>query len=109
MKKLVEFPLENGKTFVVEIEETDPTGGTVRVARPGEIVEKATETFENVLEKISPVTTTIIKQFQNMTSTPDEIEVEFGLSLNAKIGAIIASAGGSAHFNITLRWTRKED
>ena len=45
MKRLVEFPLEEGGSIVVEIDEPE-TGGTVRAGREDKI-EKARETFED--------------------------------------------------------------
>ena len=35
---------------------------------------------------------------------PDRIEVEFGLKMNADVGAILASAGVEANYKITLAW-----
>ena len=47
MKRLVEFPLEEGGSIVIEIDEPE-MGGTVRAGREDKI-EKARETFEEAL------------------------------------------------------------
>ena len=46
MKRLIEFPLEEGGSIVVEVDEPAPEGGVVRAARPGEVAAKAGQTFE---------------------------------------------------------------
>jgi hypothetical protein len=59
MKHLVEFPLEEGGSIVVEIDEPE-TGGTVRAGREDKI-EKARETFEDTLNKVFPASKTAVE------------------------------------------------
>jgi hypothetical protein len=103
MKHLVEFPLEEGGSIVVEIDEPE-TGGTVRAGREDKI-EMARETFEDALNKVLPVTKTVVEKLRNMASKPDEIEVTFGVNLSTMVGAVIASASAAANFGVTVRWT----
>jgi hypothetical protein len=108
MKRLVEFPLEEGGSIVVEIDEPE-TGGTVRAGRDDKI-EKATETFEDALNKVLPAAKTVVEKLRSMASRPDEIEVTFGVNLSTRAGAFIASASVEANFGVTVRWagTHKE-
>ena len=103
MKHLVEFPLEEGGSIVVEIDEPE-TGGTVRAGREDKI-EQARETFEDALNKVLPATKTVVEKVRAMASKPDEIEVTFGVNLNTTVGAVIASATAAANFGMTVRWT----
>ena len=103
MKHLVEFPLEEGGSIVVEIDEPE-TSGTVRAGREDKI-EKARETFEDALNKVLPVTKTVVEKLRGMESRPDEIEVTFGVNLSTMVGAVIASASAAANFGVTVRWT----
>src|SRR5260221_1400666 len=103
MKRLVEFPLEEGGSIIVEIDEPE-TGGTVRAGREDKI-EKARETFEDALNKVLPATKTVVEKLRNMASKPDEIEVTFGVNLSTMAGAFIASASAAANFGVTVRWT----
>jgi Trypsin-co-occurring domain 1 len=107
MKHLVEFPLKEGGSIVVEIDEPE-TGGTVRAGREDKI-EKARETFEEALNKVLPVTKTVVEKLRDMASKPDEIEVTFGVNLSTMAGAVIASASAAANFGVTVRWTRKKE
>lgn len=108
MKHLVEFPLEEGGSIVVEIDEPE-IGGTVRAGREDKI-EQARETFEEALNKVLPATKTVVEKVRGMASRPDEIEVTFGVNLSTMAGAVIASASASANFGVTVRWmgTHKE-
>jgi len=105
MKQLVEFPLGGGGSVLVEVEEPEPEDGLVRAARRGEI-EEASQNFEVALEKVRPAASAVISKLREMSESPDEIEMEFGLGLSAKAGAFIASAGTTANFKVTLTWRR---
>ncbi len=107
MKRLIEFPLQNGGRLVAEVDEPEVPGQVVRVAaKPGEVAEKAQETLEDALEKIKPAAQSIIDKLHTLRDVPDEISVEFGIKLNAAAGAIIASAGVEANYMVTLKWTK---
>jgi hypothetical protein len=103
MKRLVEFPLEEGGSIIVEVDEPE-TGGTIRAGREDKI-EQARETFENALNKVLPATKTVVEKLRSMTSRPDEIEVTFGVNLSTMAGAFIASASAEANFGVTVHWT----
>jgi NTP-dependent ternary system trypsin peptidase co-occuring protein len=103
MKHLVKFPLEEGGSIVVEIDEPE-TGGTVRAGREDKI-EQARETFEEALNKVLPATKTVVEKVRGMASKPDEIEVTFGINLSTMAGAVIASASAAANFGVTVHWT----
>src|SRR5229473_7308385 len=108
MKHFVEFKMEDGGTIIVEVDEPE-TGGTTRASRrPGEIAEEAKETFEQALSKIRPATEKVITTLRGLAHKPDEIEMEFGFSLNAVAGVVIASASTGANYKVTLRWKDAE-
>ncbi len=112
MRRLVEFPLQEGGTLLVEVDEpegyagTTTRGGVVKAARPGEIATRAQDTFEDALDKIKPAAQTIIDKLRALSDAPDEIDVEFGIKLSAEAGAFIASAGVEANYTVTLKWTK---
>jgi hypothetical protein len=106
MKRLVEFPLQAGGTVVVEVDEPEPEGGTERAARPGEVVEKAFGTFEDALSTVRPTVEGLIAKLAALSDPPDQTEVEFGLKLTAKVGAVLASADAEANYKLKLTWKR---
>ncbi|MEO6456879.1 MAG: CU044_2847 family protein [Chloroflexia bacterium] len=104
MKRLVEFPMEDGSTILVEVDEPGMGGGTLRSGRAGEMIERASVTYEEALGKIQPATVSIISRLRLMPEPPSEIAVELGISLSAEAGAFIASATTQAHLKLTLTW-----
>src|SRR6266571_1758232 len=106
-KRFIEFHFEDSGTITVEVDESE-IGGTTRASRrPGEIVEEAKETFEQALSKVRPATEKVITALRGLAHKPDEIEMEFGFSLNAAAGVVIASASTQANYKVTLRWKQE--
>ena len=107
MGQLVEFPLQDGGTILVEVHETTRVGGPVTRGLGGEqITERARQSFEDAVQRVEPAAQAIITRLRSMAQTPDEVQVEFGLDLHAEAGAFIAAAGATANFNIAMVWRR---
>jgi hypothetical protein len=104
-KTLTQFSLEDGTTFLVEVDE--PEGPAIaRITLPsGQTVLKAQQTFEEALDKIKPVASVIIAKLRDLNQPADEVEVKFGIKLTADAGAIFASIGTEVSYEITLKWT----
>lgn len=109
MKRLVEFPLEGGGSFLVEVDEPSSPGGITRAARTDGIPEKAKQTFEAGLDKVRSMASVLLEKLRALADSPDEVEVEFGVKMNSEMGAIIAKAGVEAHYRVTLKWKRAAD
>jgi Trypsin-co-occurring domain 1 len=107
MKHLVEFPLEDGGSIVIEVDEPE-NEGTVRAAR-GEVIAKAKETLEEALNDVLPVTKSIVEKLRSVGNKPDEIEIGFGVKLSTVAGAVIASASAEANFDVTLHWSAQKE
>ena len=104
MKRLMEFPLEDGTSVVVEVDEPVPEGGLVQAARPGEVAERAAQTLEAALQKIKPMAGAVLTTLRGLAQRPDELQVEFGVKVSAQAGAVLASAGLEGNYRITLTW-----
>jgi hypothetical protein len=107
MKHLVEFPLEEGGIIIVEVDEPEREG-TVRAGR-GDTIVKAKETLEEALNHVLPATKSIVEKLRSIGNKPDEIEINFGVKLSTTAGAVIASASAEANFDVTVRWTGKQE
>ncbi|HKR49632.1 MAG TPA: CU044_2847 family protein [Pseudonocardiaceae bacterium] len=92
------------QTVGVEIEQVDD--GLVKVARPGEVVARATRSLGEMLARVRPIAEDFAKGFRGIAHAPDEIGVEFGLSLSAKADVIISSASTQANFKVKLTWKK---
>jgi hypothetical protein len=104
MADLVEFKLEDGSSVLIETESV--SSAVTRGRRFTEPFVTADKTFEQAFDRLRPATAAIIEKFRSMAEQPEEIEIEFGVSVNVEAGAIIAKTSGEANFRIALRWTK---
>jgi len=109
-KQLTEFSLEDGTKFLAEVDELENSNSLVRVARPdtGQMVIEAKKKFDEVLDQIQPVASAIIIKLSQLNTPADEVEVKFGIKLNAAAGAIFTSVSGEANYEITLKWKQNK-
>lgn len=106
-RQLVQYELESGGTILVS---SEPEGfADAPVTRglrdgQGEIVERASQSFESALAQVEPAAQSLVARFRDLPHGPQTITVEFGVSLHAKAGAIIAETSGDANFKVSLTW-----
>jgi hypothetical protein len=105
MKRIISMPLAAGGTVGLEIE--DGQASPVMRGTPQQIVEKTTESFEAALARVKPVAAAIVEQFASAIHGTSSVKVKFGLKFNAEAGAIIASLGSEANFEIEVTWARE--
>lgn len=70
----------------------------------GIFISKAENKFTSAISVIKGIGNSFVETVKSMDSVPDEISVEFGLVLAAKIGAIIADSTAEANFKISMTW-----
>jgi len=104
---LLELPLRAGGSVVVDVDEGQ-RGPVTRGGRREEIVIEAGQTFEDAIDRVTPAFRALVERLRDLAERPDEIEVNFGLSLSADFGAIVAKTGGQANFSVSLKWSRQE-
>jgi hypothetical protein len=109
-KQIVEFTLADDKTFLAEVDELDDPNAFERAANAdtSQLIVKAKKTFDQVLDEIEPVASTIITKLSKLNTPADEVEVKFGIKLNVEAGAVFASVGGEVNYEITLKWKNKD-
>ena len=115
MPRLVEFPLREGGTVVVEVDDAASTngpglinGGVRRGLSPAELVGRADQTVEAALGRVRPAAVAVVDALRGMADAPDEVEVTFGIRLSGEVGAVIAKTAAEANFEVKLRWTAQE-
>jgi NTP-dependent ternary system trypsin peptidase co-occuring protein len=102
MVQLVSFPSDAGFPLKVEVSENDY--GVQRVARRDGGIVQATQKLEDALGQAMPTLRSVVRSVQSLA--PDEAEIEFGLTLTAEAGAVVAKTAVEGHFTVTLSWTR---
>lgn len=108
MKYLIELPVDGPDsppvTVGVEIEQA--ADGIVDVSRRGQVVARAARSLGEMLSVIRPVAESFLGSLANMTDTPDEIGLQFGLSLSADANLVVATTATQANFQVSLTWRR---
>jgi Trypsin-co-occurring domain 1 len=105
VSQLVEMPLEQGGSILVEVDDVR-SGPVTRGGRTEDAVAKAGESLEHVLGQLGPAVRGIVAQLREGADWPDEVEVEFAVKLSAGANVIITRTTGEANFRIALRWRR---
>lgn len=105
MKRLVEFPLAEGGSVLVEVDELS-AGPVTRglVKDRSALVEKADKTFEDATAAVTPAARSLITLLRSIDDPPDEVGIEFGVQLSAQTGAFIASVAAEANFKVSMTW-----
>jgi hypothetical protein len=106
MSRLVEFPLQDGDTVLVQVDEVAAGPVTRGLGDRRLVIEHAEQTFEQAIARVQPAAQALISRLRALADSPDEVGVEFGLELSAEAGAFIAAASSTANFKVTLSWRR---
>jgi hypothetical protein len=106
MTELAVFELADGGSVLVEV---DSAEGISRVGRQGDILRSVGRTFDEALSTVRDAATAALGQFQTMTCRPDEVAINFGVMLDAEVGAVIARTGMQGQLAVTLTWRAPAD
>jgi hypothetical protein len=126
MSKLIEMPLADGGSVLVEISDTagvpststSNTGATMRGGQPAEgpvtrglahrepLIERGTQTLEQSVAAISPALRAVLEELRRVSTDLTQIELEVGLKLTGEAGMVLARAGTEANFQVHLTWAR---
>ncbi len=103
MARLVEFPLQDGGSVLVQVDEDARPGGVTR-GLGNRVVEQAQESFEQAVDRVQPAVQALLSRLRQVAETPEEVQVEFGLQLSAEAGAFVAAASSTGNFRVTMTW-----
>lgn len=104
MAQVVEYPLDDGGVLFVQAAGADEPSGGLGLASPaGERAMKAAETLESAMHHVTPALRSVVRQLREVS--PDELTVEFHLTLTSETGVVISKGGNDAHFTVTLAWS----
>lgn len=100
----ISFALDDGTT--VEVAPAARAGsGAVGLSDRLDVAHK---TLREALAPVTAAATQMMDGFATMPQRPAEVEISFGVTLDGKLGGVIASAQAGAHLDITLRWRGPE-
>jgi hypothetical protein len=103
--ELISFSLPDDDVVLVEVESDGPEISPV--SRGGDVIRSAATSLDGALRHVRKAASAALANFRDMDVRPDEVQVEFGVKLNAQAGAVIAKTGVEGHLKIKLTWTRE--
>ena len=111
VKRLVEFPLEDGGTVLVQAEDGTAAGGDDGGEvtrgwgnRDERVVLQAQQSFEQAVGRVQPAVQALVRRLRSVAESPEEIKVDFGLELSAEVGAFVAGASSTGNFAVSMTW-----
>jgi Trypsin-co-occurring domain 1 len=104
VRGLIDFPLEDGGSVLVEADDL-ADGPALRGRTSAPSIGEASETLETALGQLAPATRAVLAQLRTLADAPESIEVEFGIRLSAEAQVIIARGSAEANFRVVLRWS----
>src|SRR6266496_5622281 len=107
MSELMSFPIDADNAVLVEVDINESEIGPV--SRAGDLIKSATTSFDGALAHVRTAASVALAKFRDMEIRPDEVQVEFGVKLNAQAGAVIAKTGVDGHLKVKLTWRRPDD
>ncbi|MCF3180884.1 hypothetical protein IPZ70_13220 [Streptomyces polychromogenes] len=106
--RTVEVPLGDGTDGVLRVQIREVDESLARVGRGGGgAVARASRTFGDMVDAVRPVADSFVSRLGGMVHRPDEITLEFGVSLSAEADVVIASTATEANFSVTLTWNAR--
>lgn len=86
-----------------------PRAGLKEVSlSPMDLAAQSSAALDSAMASIRQISERITSATRDLVRCPDEIQVEFGLKLDATMGALITRAGVESHLTVTLRWGSDE-
>jgi hypothetical protein len=102
--ELVRWETDQG-FVVVEVDSSDPGFRSVS-RKPGQTIVDVKGRFEDALVNVRNAAQSALRTLRDDILDPDEIEIEFGIKLNAEAGAVLAKTAAEAHLAVRLTWSR---
>lgn len=102
MARLVEFGLEDGGVVVFEVADEHIRQELLVGSSAHEVVHRASDSLEAALNGLAP-TFSVVKRTMSAL-TPDQFEIELGLTATAEAGVVVSKFGGEANIKVKATW-----
>lgn len=113
---LLEFPAGADARVYVQLdddlddEETDgETDGLSRAGASDRVVDATMRTWGHALAGMRSAAEGVLAQLRGIEPAPAEVEVDFKVAVNGKVGATIVTGGADAHLNVKVVWKNSAD
>jgi hypothetical protein len=110
---MTDLPEDNLEIILVDFKGAGGVVGQVsRSLSPEEItkqlVEQSQRAVNGAMGTIRLMANRTIATLDTMANKPSQVEVEFAIKLDAKAGALLASAGAEGSLKVKLVWNNKD-
>lgn len=93
----------------VVLVEFAPSPGLQQVAlSPADVAERSREVLDSAMVSIQDMARRVCETIDALPRRPTDVEVSFGLKLQASAGALIAKTSGEGSLNVKLTWRHQE-
>ncbi|MCX5562888.1 CU044_2847 family protein [Streptomyces sp. NBC_00038] len=99
--------LDDGQIVLLEVAESTPAGAQ-RVSR-GAAVASAAETLQQALARVRPALGALLDGARTLSRPPGSVTVEFGITLSAEAGVVVARGSTEAHFTVSMQWANPDE
>lgn len=102
MTEILSLHLPDGSVVGVEAR-SDASPGPVP-AGPQPRADAEQTLIDQVSRRLWMISEALLRPLREIASTPSEVEVSFGITLDAKVGMIVTHAKGEANFSVVIKW-----
>lgn len=105
MTELVRWELEDGGSVLIETgSDEEPGGGWESAGIGAGTIRQAKLRLEESLSDVRDAAAAALRTFRELPIGPDEVELEFGVKLQAEVGAVVAKGKTEGQLVVRLRW-----
>lgn len=101
-----EMLLDDGQVVLLEVAGEGPAG-VQRVSRGG-VVAGAAETLQQALTRVRPALGAVLDGARGLPRPPGAVTVEFGITLSAEAGVVVARGSAEANFKVSMQWSQQD-
>ncbi|WP_225829105.1 CU044_2847 family protein [Streptomyces naphthomycinicus] len=98
--------LDDGQIVLLEVAGEGPAG-VQRVARGGGVARTA-ETLQQALARVRPALGALVTEARTLARPPESLSVEFGITVSAEAGAVVARGATEGHFTVCMHWSHAD-
>ncbi|MEU9991697.1 CU044_2847 family protein [Streptomyces sp. NPDC007971] len=103
MAHVGEMLLDDGQVVLLEVAGKGRPAGVQRVPE-GE----PAETLQQALARVRPALGALVHEARGLTRPPEKVTVEFGITVSAEAGVVVAQGSTEAHFTVTMHWSGQD-
>lgn len=97
------FTIDENATVIVEFPEKSGLQPVSRLS-PREVARKSSEALDQAMNTIHHMARRVNATLNAMAEPPEQVEVDFGITFDADVGAVIARDAAECSISVKLVW-----